>query len=56
MIPGFLVEQTAYLQAIITTAINEAFDKHFGPLHSQPLPAQYSIPPTPQEAQKEEDK
>ena len=46
MIPGFSPEQSASLQAMITAAVNEAFDKHFGPL-------QHSTPPAPREAQKE---
>ena len=50
-VPGFPADQAAYLQAMITTAVNAAFDKHFGPLQA----TQQSSPPAPP-AKKEEDK
>ena len=56
--PGFTTEQTASLQANITAAVNEALDKHFGPLYSTQQAtraSQQSIPPAPQ-AKKEEEK
>ena len=60
--PVFSAEEIASLQAKITAAVNEALDKHFGPLpplqqqqatQQATQATQHSIPPTPQ-AKKEE--
>ena len=54
-LPGFTAEQTASLQAMITAAVKEALDKHFGPLQATQI-TQQSTPPAPQEALKEQAK